>query len=628
MLALTLLSNNSHMTTKEFDHIWAVDQARQDARSDRFDPQLGLGCGDQLLRKEVMSPDGHRVMVPVSMLADPQFSHALSLNDFEMLRCRHDFYFWAWRCVTIKDKISGEDRPFRLNAPQRRVVALLEDDRLSGRPMRLIMLKARQWGGSTLVQIYMAWIQSCHRRNWHSLICAHVKDTAATIRGMYSKLLERYPPELWDSDEKPKFVPYERSTNVREIVGRGCRVTLGSAENQEGVRGSDFAMAHLSEVAFWTATTLKDPTKFIRAICGSIARAPHTLIVMESTANGVGNYFHREWLRSERGESDKRAVFVPWYEIEIYSEPVTHEELPALWQSLDTYELNLWHTIPGMTLDRIKWYHNKRREYLAHSMMQAEYPTTPTEAFVNTGHNVFANNLVDEMRKDAVKPLHIGELIGDHIVDDPTGALSVWQHPQPGHSYVATVDIGGRSASSDWSVIAVIDSTATPEVVAQWRGHIDHDLLTRRAADIGRWYNEALLVVESNTLETEADDSLYLLSRLRDDYPNLYLRHNYDTVTGEVTSRVGFHTNRATKAMAINTLIALVREHGYIERDTITLDELSTYELLPNGSMAARSGCHDDCLMTRAIGLHVALTDLHDPLPAGPLNTLYARPRF
>lgn len=138
------------------------------------------------------------------------------------LRCRHDFEYWAATCVMIKDKITGRDTPLVLNRPQRRVASILEEQRRSGAPIRLIMLKARQWGGSTLVQMYMAWIQTVHRTNWHSLICAHVKDTSSSIRGIYTKMLASYPPELWEGDAEPRFTAFERSANTRLIAGRGC----------------------------------------------------------------------------------------------------------------------------------------------------------------------------------------------------------------------------------------------------------------------------------------------------------------------------------------------------------------------------------------------------------------------
>ena len=93
----------------------------------------------------------------------------------------------------------------------------------------------------------------------------------------------------------------------------------------------DIAMAHLTEVAFWRNTPSKSPDSLIRAVCGSIAMVPDSVIVLESTANGVGNYFHTEWLRSKAGLSDKEAVFVPWYEIEIYRLPVDEAEIATLW---------------------------------------------------------------------------------------------------------------------------------------------------------------------------------------------------------------------------------------------------------------------------------------------------------
>ncbi|MBR5241403.1 MAG: hypothetical protein IKW05_05650, partial [Muribaculaceae bacterium] len=61
--------------------------------------------------------------------------------------------------VRIKNKMGDGDIPFKLNRPQRRLLAEMEEMRIKGKPIRIILLKARQWGGSTLVQIYMAWIQ-------------------------------------------------------------------------------------------------------------------------------------------------------------------------------------------------------------------------------------------------------------------------------------------------------------------------------------------------------------------------------------------------------------------------------------------------------------------------------------
>ena len=191
--------------------------------------------------------------------------------------------------------------------------------------------------------------------------------------------------------------------------------------------------------------------------------------------------------------------------------------------------------------------------------------------------------------------------------------MEIWKRPE--HSsmrnrYIAVVDVGGKSDKSDWSVIAVIDShldatgkalECRPEVVAQWRGHIHHDQLAVKAVQIAHYYNNALLVVESNTLECEGYLDTLNYEKLKSMYNNLYFRNNKN---GE--KKFGFQTNRETKQSTIYNLIAYARDGSYIERDNKAVDEMACYEIAPNGkSYAARRGKHDDILMTRAIGLWI-----------------------
>ena len=297
---------------------------------------------------------------------------------------REDFERWARDCVRITDKLTGRPVPFRLNAPQRRVLGVLEEMRRGGEPIRLIMLKARQWGGSTLVQTYMAWMQLVRRKGWNSLICAHVKDASAQIRGMYSQLLREYPEGMKAGEARDwAFVPYEKSQSVCWIPAREAQVAIATSLSPNTVRGSNFAMAHLSEVAFWADGDERVASEIVRTVSGSVAREPDTLVVMESTANGTDNYFCREWRRAVAGKSDKRAVFVPWHEIEIYRKELAEGERAAAEASLDDYERGL--LADGVELERVAWYHEKRREYATHEAMMAEFPSTAEEAFANAG---------------------------------------------------------------------------------------------------------------------------------------------------------------------------------------------------------------------------------------------------
>lgn len=291
------------------------------------------------------------------------------------------FEAWAERCVTITDKITGLPVPFRLNAPQRRLLGIMEEQRRNGQPVRIILLKARQWGGSTLVQIYMAWIQLTKRKGWNSLICAHVKDASAQIRGMYSRLLAGYP-DLPDGEEKQgwSFVPYEKSQGVSWIPARDCRVALTSAGAPNALRGASYMMAHLSEVAFWGDGERQAASDIVRTVAGSVPAVADSVIVMESTADGKDNFFHDEWERAVAGKSDKRAVFVPWHEIEINRREVSEEEWKAMERMLDSYERELMAS-HGLTRSQMAWYHEKRTEYPSHEAMMAEFPSTPEEAF-------------------------------------------------------------------------------------------------------------------------------------------------------------------------------------------------------------------------------------------------------
>lgn len=191
--------------------------------------------------------------------------------------------------------------------------------------------------------------------------------------------------------------------------------------------------------------------------------------------------------------------------------------------------------------------------------------------------------------------------------------------------YLTIVDIGGRWKKADWSVIVVFDRLfmmdgGKPSVVAQWYGHIDMDRLAWKAAQIAAFYDNALLVIESNTAETkdknrnvDGDQSFYILNQIKGVYNNMYARkQSEDDIINKVPRKYGFHTNVSTKPMIISTLVKVVREAMYVERDVRCLDEYITYEKV-GSSFGAIPGKHDDLLMTRAIGMHICFYEMDMP---------------
>ena len=574
---------------------------------DRYDPRTGVGCwGD---RVEV----GGCLIPRVVLERHPDYL-ALDAVARDRAHIEEDFEFWCVRCATIRDKKSCLPVPFVLNRPQRRLLAVMEKQRMEGRPVRVILLKARQWGASTMVQMYLAWMQLVRHRGWNSLICAHKQIASKNIKRMYNLLLRQYPRELLDMEDGeavvPRFSKLEGQPNVQQIESRDCLVITGSSRSEDAVRGYDISMAHLSEVAHWQESAMFNPDDVVRSVCGSIALKPETVIVLESTADGVGNFFHDEWLRSQLDRSDKEAVFVPWYEIGICTLPL--DDASSLWEEMDKYEQTLWND--GCTLEQINWYHHKRMEYRRHELMMSEFPSNANEAFITSGFSPFAPEHLDELERSCIPPIFVGDIQADgqsgreakeniRLIAASNGLLKVWERPELNRPvktrYLTVVDVGGRSDSSDWSVIAVWrmrDANRPAAIVAQWRGHIDHDQLAWKAMQLSKYYNNALLAVESNTLVNEAaraGESEFILRSVHGVYGNIYERGRY---------KLGFHTNSKTKRMAITALIEAVRDNAYIERDQDAVNEMRFYEE-HNGKYAARGGKHDDILMTRAIGL-------------------------
>ncbi len=599
------------------------------------------------------------------------------VQELAVVRNRYDFVFWAYVFVKIKPKEGGEMIPFKLNYAQVRFLLILEDMRMKGIPIRIILLKARQWGGSTLTQIYFAWIQLCHKKGWYSTIVGQTKNTSGRILEMYTKLIENYPPWLLGltDDNYLKLAQYGKATsNDYEIRDRRNRrvndtvIQIGTVVEPDNIRSGDVAMVHYSEVGVWKDTPGRRPEDLIRSISSGILYRPYTIEVLESTAKGTGNFFHREWVRAERGRSTRKPVFIPWYYILNDTIPVEDQEEFARWLLscrgkkeapegyLDPGEYYWWLFEQGATFEGINWYREERKGVESHSDMASEAPSDPVEAFESTGRGVFEKSQVDAIRKTTCPPKEIGEvyakvetgpecLKGIKFARSDAGLLHIWAHPEKDYPmrnrYLVVVDIGGRWNGADWSVITVFDRAmmamaGKPEVVAQWVGHIDHDKLAWKAAQIAKYYCDAMLVFESNTLEskdkerdTDGNDIEYVLNLIGEVYDDhLYARNrSSEDVKKGGPLKYGFHVNTSTKPAIIHHLITCVRDKAWIERDGITCDELVFYEKKEDQSFGAVTGQHDDRLMVRAIGLWICYREMELPSEEHEQHTAISKPQ-
>ncbi len=604
-----------------------------------------------------------RLIADALLLPVTDDARAKVIEEFTRLRSKYDFPFWAATFVFIKRKGGGSDCLFRLTYPQRMFVERLESLRKQNKPIRLVMLKARQWGGSTTSQIYMAWLQLVHKAGLNSLIIAHQGTGSDEIKDMFDRMIKAYPIEMLHklgetyAPNEPKMVGVGKSGSIYRVPQRNCKIKIGTAERPDSCRGGDYNLVHLSEVGIWKATDGKRPEDIVRSACKGVLYQPYTMIIYESTANGVGNFFHREYIDArDNPKSQFRSMFVAWYDIEQNTLPIDNIEefATALYENRNNtnepsnreesgrYLWWLWQR--GATLEGINWYIIERAGVQTHGEMAAECPSDDVEAFVNSGASVFDKYRVEPLRKACRDPRKVGDIYanedegegalqGVRFREDHQGQLWVWDMPDAPDPqnivldrYLTVVDVGGRSNKADWSVVVVYDRFAMidggkPCVVAQWYGHIDIDLLAWKAAQIAAFYDNSLLVIESNTLEThdrernvDGDQSHYVLNQIKDVYPNLYARRqSEEDIRQGLPRKYGFHTNVATKPMIISNLIKVVREAMYIERDQRCLNEMLVYEKKQNGSFGAVQGEHDDLVMTRAIGLHICFNEMQPP---------------
>ncbi len=582
------------------------------------------------------------------------------VEQFIRIRIKYDYAFWAATLIYIKRKGGGRDVLFRLNRPQRRLIARFEKMRKAGKPIRLIILKARQWGGSTATQLYMAWLQMVHMEGLNSLIIAHQGTGSDEIKDMFDRMIAAYPVELLHelgdvySENEPKIVGVGKSGNIHRVPQRNFKIKIGTAEKPNSCRGGDYNLVHLSEVGIWKETEGKKPEDIVRSACSGVLLKPYTMIVYESTPNGVGNFFHKEYLAAKRGESQFEAMFVPWYEIEQYElefendrervdfaiwlyENKKNDEAKSDREQPGSYLWRLWKM--GATLEAIHWYVSERSKYTNHGDMASEFPSDDIEAFTFSGRKVFSNDDVEQFRSSCRVARWRGEIYGNadsgemaleglRFKREENGRLLVWHDVERYDDvevtdrYLVVVDVcKGHTKDADYADIWVLDRMPMidgdlPVMAAEWHGHIEMNELAWKAAQVAAYYNNALLVIESNTLETNntEGEAEYILTLIGEVYGNLYMRKQSaaDIKKGK-PRKYGFHTNKLTKKVVIQNLKHVLRERLYVEYEEECLDEYLTYVETDNGGYEAMEGYHDDRLMTRAIGTEICYHEMDMP---------------
>lgn len=294
------------------------------------------------------------------------------------------FPFYADQCLKIRTK-KGTIIPLELNRAQLYIHERAEAQLKNRGYVRMILLKGRQQGASTYIEARYTW-KVTRRRGVRAYILTH--EQAATDN--LFEMTERYYEHL------PAMVkPVLGSSNAKELSfdRLDSAYKVGTAGNKGAGRSSTLQYLHGSEVAFWPHAE-EHAAGLMQAIPkGDDAKG--TEIFLESTANGIGNYFHEQWVQAEQGKSDFEAVFVPWYWDHGYrlDRDITLDDDEA--EHAKLY---------GLDLQQMAWRREKIAE-LGPELFKQEYPVTPAEAFRAAADAAFiTTTLIERARKTEADP--------------------------------------------------------------------------------------------------------------------------------------------------------------------------------------------------------------------------------
>ena len=480
---------------------------------------------------------------------------------------------------------------FNFNACQSEITKALDKQLAETGKVRAIILKARQQGISTYCAGRVFW-KTYYTPHARSVVMAHDSATSDALFTMSRNIIKNMNPE---------YRPDEVKSNAKEIVISAPHFPKNDAGDKpvgsyrlytagapEAGRGTTPTIAHLSEVAFWT-----HDEKILAGLFQGISEAPGTEVIIESTANGAQGEFYRLWKGAIAGENDYLPLFLPWF-----NTPEYRREAPEGFERSSEEEL----LVEDYDLDNDQLYW--RRLKIAEGgelKFRQEYPASPDEAFITAGSSVFDAEKTAKLV--AVEPEKKMNFDYDACTWDASneGKLHLWDFPDWEENYVVAADVA-LGVGQDYSSAVVLDTDR--KVVGLFRdNHLDPSKFGDLLFYLGRYFNNALLTVESNSM------GVATLSRLTQmNYINLYKQTKISSISKEEGAVVGFRTTQVTKPHIIGNLKNAVENDDIFIPSKVMIQELKDYISTDSGKTEAAPGCHDDTVMATAIALETLRT--------------------
>lgn len=524
-------------------------------------------------------------------------------------------------------------------------------------PVRIIILKPRQTGVSTQVAA-LCTIPVVTDENCSAACLTDKKEHTQNIFGMqvgfYESLCESLP-----EDERPQLQRCTRRKEDGELVLGAHLRNMQRAKKQSKEEQAAKGPVLNSKIATYTAKAIGREHGFtVRVLhasevpyfgdnageiwSGFANAVPYrvgTMMFLEGTANGAGDWFNEQWDRAEAGVSSYTEVFFGWqdfpwswdhetqkwvreYSRELPLESRSEEGRKRYEEGLNEKEREL-RARCGVSLEQIQW----RRVTIIDNCdgderkFQQEFPSTAGEAFIGAGSNVFPPIVIEYYLEQTAtgiesnRPVWQGNFSFDPekpVLWEPRsdGYTRIWLKPTPGERYVMGVDTApGENPKSDFNAAKILRIPANPDqpleeaAVCSCNGGLT--VFCEQAACLYHVYGEPLTVVEIGG----AGNGSSVQIELRDKYEatNLYRRRIEDKTGNLIGHKNGFASNGKTKAHMVYVSRKYLGELTSVRlHDRTTVVEAAHYVNKQTGQTRygpAKIGDHDDNLDSLQLGL-------------------------
>ena len=471
----------------------------------------------------------------------------MSKVSFQLLKKLREDPRAFFRFLNILDKKTNKMVPFKLNDEQEELLDVLQTSQ------RVIVLKARQIGCSTLVRAYFLWKQYCSTEPTTHAIISYTRDSADHLHSMDKQFYLKLPRALQRKLSKS-------SNRTLQFADTKAVLRSFTAGGKAGAtRSFTFNSAHISEFAFFD-----DQEELLSNLIASVGEGQ---VIIETTPNVPGDKYHQLILNS--GNNGWNLCFFPWHRHKNYTSKSRFHQ-PSIPDMTDDEEA-LQETLK-LTKGQLYWRRTKINS-MGLEKFRKEFPSTVDEAFLSNSNLWFPTDVIDGLER-----LNTGRGPHHYYVDEP----------RKDDVYAMGVDVAS-GAGGDYSAITIVSRT-TMQPVYHFRCN---KILPHNFADVvfeKYWeFDEPYTIVEQNGVGE------VIISRLQE----WKIRNLYKDSKGKF-----WRTNKHNKIAIYDHLRDLICEEVIVAIDKNLWSEMRTIETCDNGvPNAVVKGSHDDLVISTALAL-------------------------